>query len=120
MAAERRVDRHYRSVLKMLKQEIVAHPERINTWLRLVNTARNIERIADHASKIAEAVVYLKEGEIFRHQPSSDPGLPGAAAVMERKPPGIIHEPAQCWMLLSGNTAKCTTRRSKETKPADS
>ncbi len=76
MAAERRVDRHYRSVLKLLKQDIVAYPERINTWLRLVNTARNIERIADHAAKIAEAVVYLKEGEILRHQFTGNPVRP--------------------------------------------
>ena len=71
IAADQRVDRHYRSVLKLLKQEIVQYPERINTWLRLVNTARNLERIADHASKIAEAVVYLREGEILRHRPES-------------------------------------------------
>ncbi len=76
MAAERRVDRHYRSVLKLLKQDIIAHPDRIDTWLRLVNTARNIERIADHAAKIAEAVVYLKEGEILRHRFTSDPARP--------------------------------------------
>jgi phosphate transport system protein len=73
MTAERWVDRHYRSVIKLLKQEIASHPQRINTWLRLVNTARNIERIADHASKIAEAVVYLKEGEIRRHRLTGDP-----------------------------------------------
>ncbi len=72
IAAEKRVDRHYRNVLKLLKRQIVAHPERINTWLRLINTARNIERIADHASKIAESVVYLKEGEILRHRLSGD------------------------------------------------
>jgi phosphate transport system protein len=72
MADEKRLDRHYRSVLRLLKQEIVAHPERIDTWLRLVNAARNIERIADHAAKIAEAVVYLKEGEILRHRPPAD------------------------------------------------
>jgi phosphate transport system protein len=72
MTAEKKIDRHYRSVLKLLKQEIIQHPQRVNTWLRLINTARNIERIADHASKIAEAVIYLKEGEILRHQPSSD------------------------------------------------
>jgi phosphate transport system protein len=71
IAADRRVDRHYRSVLKLLKLEIVQYPERINTWLRLVNTARNLERIADHASKIAEAVVYLREGEILRHRPGT-------------------------------------------------
>jgi phosphate transport system protein len=74
IAADRRVDRHYRSVLKLLKLEIVQYPERINTWLRLVNTARNLERIADHASKIAEAVVYLREGEILRHRPESSEG----------------------------------------------
>jgi phosphate transport system protein len=72
MAAEKKIDRHYRSVLKLLKQEIVKQPQRINTWLRLINTARNIERIADHASKIAEAVIYLKEGEILRHRPALD------------------------------------------------
>ena len=77
IAADRRVDRHYRSVLKLLKLEIVQYPERINTWLRLVNTARNLERIADHASKIAEAVVYLREGENLRHRPeSSESGDP--------------------------------------------
>lgn len=72
IAAEKKIDRHYRSVLKLLKQEIIQQPQRINTWLRLVNTARNIERIADHASKIAEAVVYLREGEILRHHPAMD------------------------------------------------
>jgi hypothetical protein len=30
-------------------------------------TARNLERTADHAANVAEAVVYLKEGQIIRH-----------------------------------------------------
>jgi phosphate transport system protein len=72
MDVEARLDRQYRAVLKLLKREIVAQPGRIDTWLRLVNTARNIERIADHASKIAEAVIYLKEGEILRHRPAAE------------------------------------------------
>ncbi len=50
-----------------LKGEIRRDPERLNHWLRLINTARNLERIADHATSIAEAVVYLKEGDIVRH-----------------------------------------------------
>ena len=66
-AGDRRIDRHYRLVLKDLKQQIRNDPERIDNWLRLINTARNLERIADHATNIAEAVVYLKEGEIIRH-----------------------------------------------------
>jgi phosphate transport system protein len=68
IAADRQVDLDYRAVQKQLKIEIMRKPERINTWLRLVNTARNLERIADHAAKIAESVVYLEEGEILRHQ----------------------------------------------------
>jgi phosphate transport system protein len=68
IAADLQVDLDYRAVQRQLKIEIIRRPERINTWLRLVNTARNLERIADHAAKIAESVVYLKEGEILRHQ----------------------------------------------------
>jgi phosphate transport system protein len=68
IAADQRIDRDYRAVRKELKQEIARSPERLNTWLRLVNTARNLERIADHATNIAESVIYLKEGEILRHR----------------------------------------------------
>jgi phosphate transport system protein len=70
IAADQGVDRNYRAVQKQLKAEIIRNPDRIDTWLRLVNTARNLERIADHAAKIAESVIYLKEGEIFRHRPT--------------------------------------------------
>jgi phosphate transport system protein len=68
IAADQQVDWKYRAVQKELKQEIIRDPDRLDTWLRLVNTARNLERIADHASKIAESVIYLKEGEILRHR----------------------------------------------------
>ena len=33
-----------------------------------MSTARNLERIADHATGIAQAVVYLEEGNIIRHK----------------------------------------------------
>jgi len=57
------VDRAYRSVVAGLKRDIVDDPDRVDAWLRFVSTARNLERIADHAARIAEVVVYLKEGE---------------------------------------------------------
>jgi phosphate transport system protein len=78
IAADHQVDLDYRAIQKQLKCEIVRSPERINTWLRLVNTARNLERIADHAAKIAESVIYLKEGNVLRHRPprsSTEPGV---------------------------------------------
>ena len=67
IAADARVNRTYRTVLKELKRSIRANPDRLDTSLRLINTARNLERIADHAANIAEAVIYLKEGDIVRH-----------------------------------------------------
>jgi phosphate transport system protein len=66
--ADRSIDRHRRTILQELKQMIRRDPERVNTWLRLINTTRNLERIADHATNIAEAVIYMKEGEIIRHE----------------------------------------------------
>jgi phosphate transport system protein len=64
---DRRINRHRRAVVQELKQTIRRDPERIDVWLRLINTARNLERVADHATNIAESVVYLKEGDIIRH-----------------------------------------------------
>jgi phosphate transport system protein len=72
IAGDNRIDRRHRAVINELKDEIRRDPERLNSWLRLINTARNLERIADHASNIAEAVVYLKEGDIVRHITGKD------------------------------------------------
>ncbi len=68
--ADRGVDKHRRAVQKDLKAQLKADPERLDGWLRLINTARNLERVSDHATNIAEAVVYLKEGRIIRHDRS--------------------------------------------------
>ncbi|MEN0110314.1 MAG: phosphate signaling complex protein PhoU [Planctomycetota bacterium] len=49
--------------------ELVRHdPERIDAALHLFSASRHIERIADHATNIAEDVLYLVEGEIARHR----------------------------------------------------
>ena len=89
IAADHQVDLDYRAIQKQLKFDILRNPERINTWLRLVNTARNLERIADHAAKIAESVIYLKEGDVVRHRPSrsstetgiGSPSAPASSAI---------------------------------------
>jgi phosphate transport system protein len=64
---DREVRRHRRTLQRDFKDAIRSQPERINTWLRLINTARNFERVSEHATNIAEAVIYLKEGRIIRH-----------------------------------------------------
>ena len=42
-------------------------PSVIPRALNLISIARNLERIADHATNVAEEVVFLVKGEIVRH-----------------------------------------------------
>jgi phosphate transport system protein len=41
--------------------------EDIGYMINLLLISRHIERLADHATNIAEEVVYMIEGEIVRH-----------------------------------------------------
>ncbi len=43
-------------------------PAYIEPLLHLFSASRHVERVADHATNIAEDVVYLIEGEIIRHR----------------------------------------------------
>ena len=67
IAGDRGINRDHRVVRGQFKQAIRRDPDRVNIWLRLLNTARNLERIGDHSASIAEAVIYMKEGDIVRH-----------------------------------------------------
>jgi phosphate transport system protein len=40
--------------------------------IRWLSVSRSLERIADHATNIAEDVIYMLSGEIVRHQPRPD------------------------------------------------
>ena len=42
-------------------------PARLDYLTHLMNVSRYLERIADHATNIAEDVIYLAQGEIVRH-----------------------------------------------------
>src|SRR5260370_24155873 len=46
-------------------------PEMIDPGVSLFSAIRHLERIADHATNIAEDVIYLVEGEIARHRPEA-------------------------------------------------
>ncbi|HKB37451.1 MAG TPA: PhoU domain-containing protein, partial [Gemmataceae bacterium] len=46
-------------------------PELVEPGLSLFSVTRHLERIADHATNIAEDVIYLVEGEVVRHRPAS-------------------------------------------------
>jgi phosphate transport system protein len=52
----------------MVKQAVKKEPERIKCFINLLLACRHLERIADHATNIAEEVIYMVEGEIHRHK----------------------------------------------------
>lgn len=67
------VDDLNREIIDELLVLMKRSPDRVEPALQLFSVSRHIERIADHATNIAEDVVYLIEGEIIRHH-SLTPG----------------------------------------------
>jgi len=56
-----------RTMAARLKAEITRRPEQLEPLLKLIHIARHLERIGDHATNIAEDLIYLIEGKIVRH-----------------------------------------------------
>ena len=56
-------DQVFREVLTYM----ISDPKSIQVGLQLILVARNLERIADHATNIAEDVVYMVEAKDIRH-----------------------------------------------------
>jgi phosphate transport system protein len=52
-----------------IKKAMGDNPDKIGYLINLFLISRHLERLADHATNIAEEVVYLVEGEIIRHAP---------------------------------------------------
>jgi phosphate transport system protein len=63
------VDRFNEEIIQELIATMRKSPDLIEPGLSLFSATRHVERIADHATNIAEEVVYLVEGEIVRHHP---------------------------------------------------
>ncbi len=62
------VDELNREIIYELMATMQAKPELIEPLIDLFSASRHVERVADHATNIAEDVVYLVEGEIIRHR----------------------------------------------------
>jgi len=68
-AEDDRVDAMNRDMYALVKEELAKHPEQISVLLHNLSISRHLERIADHATNIAEDVIYLVKAEIIRHSP---------------------------------------------------
>lgn len=62
------VDQLKVEVTKKLLEFVAADPTTMKRAMALILAARNIERIADHATNIAENAIFVGEGRDVRHQ----------------------------------------------------
>jgi phosphate transport system protein len=64
------VDDLMEQLFRELLSFMMENPQTISRAIRLSFIAKSLERVADHATNIAELVVYLVEGKIIRHTSS--------------------------------------------------
>jgi len=65
---EEAADALYGQIIRRTVSEAAESPQRMAAHLDVLSIAKNLERIADHATNIAEDVIYLSTGEIVRHR----------------------------------------------------
>jgi len=68
---EKKVDAYRDQIFRVLLTYMMADPGTIARALALILISRNLERVGDHATNIAEEVIYLVEGREVRHRHES-------------------------------------------------
>jgi phosphate transport system protein len=67
-----------RRIQRRIEQAIDRTPENVSTLMQLDFVVRQLERVGDMATNIAEDVIFMVEGKIVRHEMLRR-SLPGAA-----------------------------------------
>ena len=75
---DRAVDDFYNSIFRALLTYMMENPQNIGQSTHLMFVAKNIERVGDHATNIAEMVYYAATGEYFGHREKGADPLEGA------------------------------------------
>jgi len=68
---DKKIDSLNKQLQRELASYMVERPATISRCLNLMTISKSLERIGDHATNIAEEVVYLHEGEDIRHNPKA-------------------------------------------------
>lgn len=62
------VDEINKEMYGQVQGGIRENPDQLESLIHYLSTSRHLERIADHATNIAEDVIYMVNGEIVRHR----------------------------------------------------
>jgi phosphate transport system protein len=58
------VDNTYHKLLRDVQMHVESHPDAIPAFADIIFTAKNLERIGDHCTKLADLILYIASGEI--------------------------------------------------------
>ena len=66
--ADDEIDATEDRLIQAVIADVVDHPERTHQEVDFILIAKNLERVGDHATNIAEEIIFLAEARIVRHQ----------------------------------------------------
>jgi len=72
---DKEVDSLNKQIYRTLAQHMIESPDTIGRCLNLMVVSKSLERIADHATNVAEEVVYLCEAQDIRHTGKGTAGV---------------------------------------------
>jgi phosphate transport system protein len=67
LGCDEAVDQRCAAVIGAMTAHMSAQPEDVRAGLRVIRVAKYLERIADHATNVAEQVIFMVRGEDVRH-----------------------------------------------------
>ncbi len=68
LATDDRVDELNVQVIHAIERDIQHTTQEVPEALHCFSASRHLEQIADHATSIAEDVIYMADGDIVRHR----------------------------------------------------
>jgi len=86
---EEQVDAFRDQIFRVLLTHMMSDPRTIQQGLSLILIARNLERIGDHATNIAEEVIYWIQGRDVRHGHGAAPKAGDETSATAARPPNV-------------------------------
>jgi len=86
LAGDDAVDELYGRILRDMMAYMAKNAEEIPAAVRVIKVAKYMERIADHATNIAEEVIFMVRGEDVRHHRTHPPDDGGGNGSGEKAP----------------------------------
>lgn len=67
--SDNEIDKLYEQIYRELLTYMIEDPTKVSAGIRILLIAHDLERAADHATNVAEQVIYYLEGRDIRHTP---------------------------------------------------